>query len=64
MPRENKIPSTSPFLYDRQRQERDQIKGGRKEHYATNDDTKKKPKKTHNINMGCFAAVVAEDRLV
>lgn len=24
----------------------------------------KKTKKTHNINMGCFAAVVAEDRLV
>lgn len=80
MPRENKISSTFPFLYDRQRQEMgDQNKGGggvRKQHIphklTTNLDisrlkTQKKQKAKPQQEYGgggCFAAVVAEDCLV
>lgn len=78
MPRENKISSTFPFLYDRQRQEMgDQNKGGgcekttytpqtyNKSRYIETKNTQKKSKTTTGIwGGGCFAAVVAEDCLV
>lgn len=42
----------------------DKDKKGIKSKGEEKNITPQKKKKTHNINMGCFAAVVAEDRLV
>lgn len=70
MPRGNEILSTSPFLYDRQRQKmgvQKKREGDEKTTYTpqtynrSRDKKLKKKKENHNRSTECFAAVVAED---